>query len=376
MSDAIKLFEQARMLCSKLTKMAISGNYTPGEYTTSVGMVRDALLDLAQQSEFGLVKELADHSTRILDQSNLPHRDSEHYVKHEDFLYHIQVLPSAPSGLINHIGIDRDSNGLIVESAIKSREVHTIEGSIYAYRMMQKLSEDDDVTNWNKIAAVLLKHSFNTETVLRAFSHFKVDTVVNNSTSFTNLQASLVGFQPGLAILKSGSQKINEQKLLDNLLTIGEKELIQKIASASYDFQVPLKLHKYAHDYGFEPDADYLQILEKRCRPSSDNRSATVCTSLYAYLLSAGDHEIEMNHVLTPEQLIDIFSVDGTETEMGTITYDKRKASLLIDVVMKEVVKGKGGTALMATYEKQIPKNILMLSNFYKGLQLSDQLGL
>lgn len=364
------------MLCAKLTKMSINGIYSQGEYTTCVDMVRAALIDLAQQGEFGLVKELADHSTRILDQSNLPNGDSEHYVKHEDFLHHIQILPSAPSGLINHIGINRESNGLIVESAIRSRGVQTIEGSIYAYRMMKKLSEDDDVTNWNKIAAVLLKHDFNTDTVLRAFAHFKVDTVARNSTSFSSLQKNLVGFQPGSLILESASQKVNEIKLLDNLLAIGEKDLIQKIASASYDFQVPLKLHKYAKDYGFEPDADYLQILEKRCKPSSDKRSETLCVSLYAYLLSATDHEIEMNHVLTPEQLADIFSVDGTETEMGAITFDKRKSGLLIDSVMKEVVKNKGGTARMATYEKQIPKNTLMLSNFYKGLQLSDQLGL
>lgn len=364
------------MLCAKLTKMAISGTYLPGEYTTCVDMARGALIDLAQQGEFGLVKELADHTTRILDQSNLPSSDSEHYIKHEDFIYHIQVFPSTPSGLINHIGLDRQTNSLIVESAIKSRGLNTIEGSTYAFRMMERLAGDDDITNWNRVADVLLIHQFNTDLVLRAFSKFKTELVLKNNTSFSRLQKNLVGFRPGSLILESGSQKVEEIKLLDNLLAIGEKALIQQIASASYDFHVPLKLHKYAHDYGFEPDADYLQTLEKRCRPPADKRSATLCVSLYAYLLSSSDHEIEMNHVLTPEQLTDIFSMNGAETEMGTITYDKRKTGLLIDSVMKAVVKGKGGTALMATYEKKIPKNILMLSNFYKGLQLSDQIGL
>jgi hypothetical protein len=376
MTDAIKLYDQARMLCGKITKMAINGIYPSGEYTSCVDMVRGALLDLAQQGEFGLVKELADHTTRLLDQSNMPSNHSEHYIKHEDFLYHIQVFPSAPSGLINHIGFDRQTNNLIVESAIKSRGLITMEGSIYAFRMMERLAKDDDVTNWNKVADALLTYQYNTDLVLRAFSKFKTETILNNKTSFSNLQKNLVGFQPSSLILESGMQKVNEIELLDNLSAIGEQALIQQIALGSYDFQTPFKIHQYAHDYGFKPDNDYLQSLEKRCRPPAEKRSATLCVSLYAYLLTTGDHEIEMNHVLTPEQLTDILSMDGAETAMGTITYDKRKTGHLIDAVMKEVIKGKGGTAKLSTYEKHIPKNILMLSNIYKGMQLSDQIGL
>lgn len=365
------------MLCGKLTKMAISGLYSSGEYTTSINMVRDAIIDLAQQGEFGLVKELADHSTRILDQSNLPNGDSEHYVKHEDFLYHIQVLPSAPSGLINHIGIDQKTNTLIVESATKSRGLNTIEGSTYAYRMMVRLAEDDDITNWNKVAAILLKHPFNTDTVLRAFSHFKKELVAAHNAEFSGLKNALVGFKPGSFLLDSGTQKINEIKLLDNLYTLGEKELVHQIVSVSFEYRSPFKIHQCVHDYGFEPSTEYLQSLEKCCVPAPDKRYATLCVSLYAYLLSQGDHELNMNRLLTPDQLMDVFSSEGAETPMGLLTYDKRKVGLLLDTVLKETGRQrKGSTAPLVDYEKKIPKNLLMLSNYYKGIQVSDALGL
>jgi hypothetical protein len=376
MTDAMKVFSKAKKLCFKITDMAIKGSAAPGEYSASVDIVRDAILTLAQLGEFGLVAELATQATDLLDQNHMPSSYSEHCLSYEDFIYHIQTLPTSPSGLVNHISSVHKTNGLIVDSVLKSRSVHKIELSVYVYKMMCKLAKERDIENWNKVATALLEHTFNVETVLRSFSHFDKELIEARPDQFVHLKINLIDYRPNSFLEESNLQSIKELDLLDNLFAINEKELIQHMATASYRFTTPFKIHEYISRYNFEPSIEYLESLEKMSGPTSHKNFTTLNTSLFTYLLSKDSKEINYSKALQPEQLKEILALDGTEHCHGIIILNQKKIGKLLDsTFLISVAANRSWERVEAEYAN-IPKNILMLSNYYRGRQLSDALGM
>lgn len=376
MTDAMKVFSKAKKLCFKISDMAIKGSAAPGEYCASVDILRDAIITLAQLGEFGLVTELATEATDLLDQNRMPSSYSEHLLTYDDFIYHIQTLPTSPSGLVNHIGIDHKTNGLVVDSMLKSRTAHKVELSVYVYKMMCKLARDSDISNWNKIATILLEYKFNTESVVRSFAHFDKELVNINQNKFDTLKAKLTGYRPDSFLEESNLQAIKEFDLLDNLFAINEKELVYHMATASYRFTTPLKIHEYVNRYNFEPSIEYLEGLEKMSGPTSHKNFATLNTSLFAYLLSESSKEISYSKALQPELLKEVLALEGAENCHGTIVFNQRKIGRLLDSTFSILVGAKRSWDRIEADYKTIPKNILMLSNYYRGRQLDDALGI
>jgi hypothetical protein len=372
MNNAVKIFDAAIKLCGEITDMACRGIYRPGQYTASVDIVRDTIVTLAQEGEFGLVAELSALSASLLDQGHMRIASSEHYLSHEDFLHHIQALPCAPSGLVNHVGINSEANALIVDSFLKSRALNNFQHINSIIGLMQALAKDSDITNWLKIATPMLAKDYNTAEVLKSFLYFNNELVKDNADRFQLLKVPLSNYRPS----NNGVLDSLETALLDNLFTIGEKELVHHLASVSRKFFRPFKIHEYALRYQFSPTADYLRELERTSRPSSRAEDAGRHTSLFSYLLTDSSIETPLTKALTPQQLLEILAQDGATGPHGAITYDKRRVGLLLDETFKLSMGPRDKWDDVLKWYKDIPKNTLMLSSYYRGRQLSDQLGL
>jgi hypothetical protein len=145
------------------------------------------------------------------------------------------------------------------------------------------------------------------------------------------------------------------------------------IAHSTVHFDRELKLHLYRDRYGFQPGSDQLNEWANQCLMGEHGHYRNVIKSLYPYFLSTETEPFEMVAGLSPDMVVDILAMEGSEMASGTLKFDDRKVGQMLSATLKQALTNGDG---LTRYERQIPKATLMKSQYYRGQVLSDQLGL
>lgn len=372
------LYAHALALVKSIKKMARSANYDSGEYRIRLDMLRDAMIDLAQNLEFGKLADLTQLSLDLLEPSGIRSSRSHHKLNTDDLVYHLQTFPTNLDALVNDISDNKQMNMVIVSSIVKSENV-TKEGmGLEARDIARRLAAGNDKDAWMKL--VDAPDNFETQYSLAAetiglFNKAYLETHKNDFTAI----AHVFDYKPGDFGWGSDENKIISEDLFDALKTIGCKHAIEHILKVCwFEFSQEYALQKSMRRYDFVPDEEYRRRLTQSAHHSKAHLTKLqhLATSFYLHELSQPEDLLPLKENLEPALLAEIFDLNGVETPYGSFTFLPKQIGSLLDDSLRLSLKDEEWSIVEKRYSDKVPVKYLNMSSIYKGNRISNDLGL
>jgi hypothetical protein len=380
MSEHQFLYEEARHIAKRITDMAVHGGYERGEYQANIDLLRDAIISLTSHGEFGYTKELIELSANMLNQHYLGEKRLKHLINEEELIHHVKTFPTYASGLLNHLSVKHSVNTLIVDSIVKSGHFIKPDNNLETTSIFRILALSNDAYNWCRFAqdAITVNHFMGTGLALRTLAIFDLQTVKDNSSSFAFFAEALETFRPQRYRFEAHVVEVNDISFFNNLMAIGAQSTVHYLIKIpTINFREPFTLHTYLRDYNLNPDTEYLNAIEQGVAYKSDNLYKHLISSLYTFMLSQDCEPFDITTPLSPESIMEVLSLEGAMVGGTKIVFDRKKVEHMLDSTLKLAIEdGDQHYPGLPPYEKALPREILMKSNYYRGLQLEDQLGL
>lgn len=374
------LYEEACRTAKRITDMAVNGGYERGEYEANVDLLRDAIISLTTVGEFGCTKDLLELSANMLNQHYLGEKRLKHVIQEDELIHHMKTFPTHACGLLNHLGGKQSVNTLIVDSIVKSGHLIKPDNNLETSEIFRVLALCKDVYNWCRFAeyAITQSHFTGTGLALRTLANFDLQTVKTNSSSFAFFADALETFRPQRYRFEGHGVEVNDTVFFNNLMAIGAESTVHHLIKfPTINFRQPFTLHTYLKNYNLNPDTEYLNAIEQGVIYESINLYKYLITSLYSFMLSQDCPPFDITTPLSPASIKEILALDGAMVDGAKIEFDPKKVEYMLDCTLKLAVKnGSRFDPGLPPYENALPRDILMKSNYYRGLQLEDQLGL
>lgn len=377
------LYKEADSIAKRITQIAIgAAPYSPGDYEISIDLLKHLIVELTTEGEMGYVAELTKLSINLLEQSHLENQRLRHSITKAELCHHIITFPTKMSGLINHINTDFELNKHIANSIMRSCQFAKPGNEDDTSETLRVLALFGDIKNWCRLTNYIIENDDDYGSglgiALRTFSLLDLQDVSKYRSELKKFSDSLMEFSPARYKMDKHGLNAKHSKLFDNLMAIGAEHTVHTLIKvASVNFYDPQMLHTYHSDYNFRPDTEYLNNLDEQGIYESVGAHRFLTTSLYTYYLTTDTEPMDINVALKPSVIMDILALEGSESSTGKLTYDPRKIGEMLDGTFKVVIKNEAkGDPGLPLYERIIPEAILMKSNYYRGLKVSDQLGL
>lgn len=379
MNKETEVLATAKKYIRDVKKMAEGGGYSPEEYRHKLDVIRDSIVELSKAHEFGFVAELATATAKMLDQGALRTRSSVHWLNQEDMLYHINMFPTAPDALVNHISEYAPVNSIIVNSVVRSRLYNDTNHMTDTFRMLVELAGNRDIDNWIVLSKAMLALPTQIDMVIRTLSLIDNEIVELRKDEFSFIKETVETFKSNYFSEEYMGIRIDIENLLANLKLIGEVSTAHYlIGMGKGDFSEPHGIQRLITTYGYSPDEAYRTKMSNSSTVSErKGKDKHLPTSFFAYELSNAEPLVKMQRALNPELVKEILELDGCETPYGEIRYDPRKVEHFLDEILKESLhKHKKWETVCDLYGKELSEKTLMKSNFYRGKKISNDLGL
>ena len=380
MNEQKSLYEEAYRTAKRITDMAVNGGYERGEYQANIDLLRDAIISLTSQGEFGYTKELIELSANMLNQHYLGEKRLKHLINEEELIHHVKTFPTHACGLLNHLGGKQSVNTLIVDSIVKSGHLIKPDNNLETSEIFRVLALCKDAYNWCRFAeyAITQSHFTGTGLALRTLAKFDLETVKTNSSSFAFFSEALEEFRPQRYRFDAHGVEVDDISFFNNLMAIGAQSTVHYLIKIpTINFRQPFTLHTYLRDYNLNPDTKYLNAIEQGAVYESINLFKYLISSLYTFMLTKDCEPFDITTPLSPASIMEVLALDGAMVDGEKIQFDPKKVEYMLDCTLKLAVKyGDKHYPGLPPYEQSLPKEILMKSKYYRGLQLEDQLGL
>lgn len=361
---------------------AAIGDYDSQQFRACVDVLRDGMITLARDLEFGKLEKLIDYSKRLLEHQAGNGRWELHKLKPDDLLYFIQTFPTPAAQLQNDISADFRRNAAIIDSVVKS-ETYDKEGTILDFcEMAHALATLNDSNSWLKLVMSNPNAVKRLKIAMFSLSAFDPDFLKAHRDEFSEFAADLKAhYAPNDFAWKTGDVTIDPDALFSALKTLGCDETIQKVLKVCWlMFKEPFTLQHTMQTYGLTPDADYRKHLAKSAHASDMNTAATVhlATSYYLYELSIPDDLPLCKSPISLKTVLEVLALNAAETPYGIFDYLPRKVGQFLDNMLHLATTAPKADAhkVIKEYQDAIPEKTLMLSRFYRGHQLSNAMGL
>jgi hypothetical protein len=378
-----QMYNEAKSIAKRITQISIGAeSHSPGDYETSIDLLKHSIVELTIEGEMGYVAELTELSIELLDQSHLEHQRLRHSITKAELCHHIITFPTKMSGLINHINTDFELNKHIANSIMRSCQFAKPGNENDTSETLRVLALFGDIKNWCRLTNYIIEndddYSSGLGIALRTFSLFDMHDVSAHRSEFKQFSDSVIELSPARYKMGKHGHNAKHIQLFNNLMAIGAEHAVHTLIKvASVNFYEPLMLHTYHANYNFRPDTEYLNNLDEQGICESVGAHRFLTSSLYTYYLTTDTEPMDIKVALKPSVIMDILALEGSESSTGKLTYDPRKIGEMLDGTLKVVIKNEAkGDPGLPLYERIIPEAILMKSNFYRGLKVSDQLGL
>jgi hypothetical protein len=366
----------------EIKRIVASDTYDSGDFRYCVDALRDGLITLARDLDFGRVAKLLKSSEGLLEYTDSNARWHAHNLKQDDLLYFIQTFPTPPQYLIKDISADVRVNNVIVDSVVRS-QAYEVDGTVIDFNeMAYALASHNDHQAWLKLVLSSPNTVKGVKLAMNSLGTFDPEYLQAHRNDFDELVTNIrMAYTPNDFAWMLGNRRIDSDALFAALKILDCGEKIEAILKVCWlEFSEPFTLQRIMKTYDLVPDPEYRGVLARAAHASDGNVAQTkyVATSYYLHELSIPDEICESKRLINVGIVKDVLSLDGAETPYGVFNYLPHKVGAFLDNVLKLAVEDQKGDVdtVCAVYKDAIPHKYLMQSGFYKGHTLSNALGL
>lgn len=369
-----QIYATALELEKSIRSMAFEPNYDSQCYRAKIDALRECITDLALSGEIGKLKTISVYSLDLLEPHGYSGAKRYHRLKPADLSHHLQAIPAYQDALVNDVSTDKTMNRVIVDSIIKANFLDSESMLSDCQKIANELARANDKDAWLTLVQAPENRSSQFLLVVRSIGLFDQMYLEEHKKAFAALGKILkknpVSFGWG-----SGASMVRSEDLFDALNITGFSSAILPILKLGWlEFREPHMLQRNMQRYGITPDDEYRKILADAIHVP-DGQYRHLATSYYQYELSNKAPLVAMRRPMSPAILAEVIDQDGRETPYGKIQYAPKQIGHVLDLTFKAALHDHPWEQVKKMYSN-IPENILMKSNIYKGNKLSDELGL
>lgn len=375
----LKLLNDARHAARDIRRAVASNLYKPNELRFNIDFLRDAIIKLASNLEFGYVAELSETSKRLLDTHSRETNSRTEKISMDDMLYIINTFPCAPSGIDKYISNEFNFNSQIIDATIRSGNQLNHNYIADNFYIILRLSELGDLASWIKLSKSMLENAGQTDLVLRTFSNFSTELIKNSHEELEFISEAAREFNPSHFPNEYMGEKLDFENLLYNLKAAGASEVARNLLKCGNgSFVREFTLQRYIHDFGFQPNEVYRRNAARfSTSPHYDSSKKHLASSFFAYELSTAEPLCRIDNTPKPSLLKKILELDEFESPYGVIRLNPEKVATFVDETLRMSLKDhKGDWDKVIKDYREIDEKVLMKSKIYKTKSLETDLGI